>query len=349
MQPASSGHISKPLVAFALAAVALVVLGALAAEAASAHGKELDIAVTPLLPDPGQPLLRLYRVEVVYANDRDPVEGANVVLSARREDGTSGLAPLELTEVAGGEGLYVGEVVFPRFGLWEVHLSVEAALGQGDGGVDFTENIAPGALSPDQEAALREEAQRVIKLQLSFGFGWWPDAVNIAMRILHSIAGLTYFVVTALAFGLAWFGIPSRRPEAPRVLDRLFFPAAATSLALLLGAGLYSAAFDAPVQAPGVYDISAMRRLPYGEAYLLAFAIKVLLFLALAVLAFRIKGSLRAWNTAEPTGDPDGVAVEVLRRETLLNAFVGVAAVVDVAVLIYLHYVSHLGVFLPEA
>jgi putative copper export protein len=186
----------------------------------------------------------------------------------------------------------------------------------------------------------------VINLQLSFGFGWWPDVANIAMRIVHSVAGLSYFVVTGLVFGLAWFGMDLRRQGLVRRLDGLFLPAAAASLLLLLGAGLYSAAYDAPITYPGIYDISTMRRIPYGEAYLVAFFVKVFLFLVLAVLAVQISRTLRGWNWNEPNAN--GAAAKALRRETLLNAGVGLAVVADVAVLIYLHYVSHLGVFLPE-
>lgn len=340
-------RIGRAAILIAVALAALLLWQMVAAQPASAHGKDLDIAVTPLIPDPDQPLLRLYRVQVVFANDREPVEGASVLLTARRDDGTSALPARALTEVDGGHGLYVGEIEFVRFGVWVMDLSVEAELGQGEGSVTFTNDIRPGALSPDREAALRDEAERVIKLQLSFGFGWWPDVVNIAMRILHSFAGLTYFLVAGLALMLAWFGIPSRRPDLPHRLGRLFLPAAVASLALLLGAGLYSAAFDAPITSPGIYDISTMRRIPYGEAYLAAFFVKVALFLVLAVLAVRIHRALRAWNASQTTRG-DGAAVAVLRRETLLNAAVGVAVIADVAVLIYLHYISHLGVFLPE-
>ena len=346
--PAWMRRTRRVAIVITVAMVALLLWQTVAAQPASAHGKDLDIAVTPLIPDPGQPLLRLYRVHVVYANDLEPVEGATVVLTARREDGTSAFPALELTEVDNGDGLYVGEAVFARFGVWEMQLSVQAAVGQGEGSVTFTDDIRPGALGPDQEAALRAEAERVIKLQLSFGFGWWPDVVNIAMRILHSMAGLAYFVVTGLAFSLAWLGITSRRLDLPRLLDRLFFPAAATSLVLLLGAGLYSAAFDAPVTFPGIYDILTMRRIPYGEAYLIAFFVKVALFVMLAVLAVRISRTLRGWNASDSTR-ANGTVVARLRRETLLSTVVGLAVVADVAVVIYLHYVSHLGVFLPDA
>lgn len=335
-----------PATVIVIAMALLLLLRTAAAQPASAHGKELDIAVAPLIPDPDQPLLRLYRVHAVYLNDREPVEGAKVVLKAQHEDGTAALAPLELTEEDNAEGVYIGEAVFPRFGVWHVEMSVEAAFSQGEGSVSFTDDIRPGALTPGEEAALQREAERVINLQLSFGFDWWPDVVNIVVRIVHSMAGLSYFLVTGLAFGLAWFGTTFSRQGLPRLLGRVFLPAAALSLATLLGAGLYSAAFDAPIQAPGIYDISTMRDVPYGDAYLVTFFVKVALFIALGVFAVRIHGALRRLSGSQPAGG--GAAMAALRRETLLNGMLGVAVVADVAVLIYLHYVSHLGVFLPE-
>jgi len=334
-------------IAIVAAMAALFLWQVVAAQPASAHGKDLDIAVTPLIPDPDRPLLRLYRVEVVYLSDREAVEGATVTLTAARDDGTVGFPPLELTEVDAGDGLYVGEAVFPRFGVWEMQLSVVAELGLGEGSVSFENNIRPGALNPEQVAALEAEADRVIRLQLSFGFDWWPDVVNIVLRVVHSLAGLSYFMIAAVAFGMAWFGVPRGPLNVPRLLNRTFLPAAALSLAVLLGAGLYSAAFDAPITSPGIYDIDRMRQIPYGEWYLLAFGVKVVAFVALAVLALRISSVIKRWN-ASGADEPASSVVVALRRATTTNAVVGLIVVADVAALIYLHYISHLGVFLPE-
>ncbi len=339
----------------ALAVLCAAWLLSASASPAEAHGKELTITVSSLVPDRDRPLTRLYRVAVAFASDLDPVEDGTVLLSATLvRDGAplSAVGPVQLVEVEGGAGIYVAEVTYDRFGHWEVSLHVEAALGQGAGDADFTEELSPGALSSAAEAALRAEGERVYRLQLFFSFDWWPDVVNIFLRIIHSVAGLAYFLVTGAALALAWFGVPAARPDLPSRLARVFPPLAFGSLAALLGAGLYSAAFDAPIVAPGIYDVRGMLRIPYGEWYLAAFLVKPVLFVVLAVLAFRIHRTLQTWRSGPiEAGDAlhssAPVALARLRRLTTINGAVGLLLVVDVAIVIYLHYISHLGVFLP--
>ena len=332
----------------ALAGVAALLFlgGSALAVPIEAHGKDIDVTVATLLPDPDRPLLRLVRARATYAGDGEPVNGATVVLTSVRADGTAGFPEQVLTQVGDDGGLYVGEVVFERFGTWEMHLTVQAALDQGEGSVTFFADVRTGLPNPDVEAAQKAESERIARLQVQLGFSWWPDIVTIAMRIVHSLAGLAYFVVTGLVLGLAWFGIPSRYPDFPRQLGRVFRPVAAASLGVLLLAGLYSAAFDAPIAFPGIYDIATMRRLPLGDAYLVAFLIKVVLFVGLIVQASRIHRALRQWADS-PGSAASGVIIASLRRTTLLNAGAGVIVIVDVAVLIYLHYLSHLGAFIP--
>lgn len=338
-------HLTRLLLG--IAALATVLLSSAAAPwPAAAHGKELSITVTPLMPDPGQPLLRLYRVTVVFAGDLDPVDGATVVLRANRREGGE-VGPVGLTEIDDRPGLYVAEVIYDRFGTWQLSLDVTAALGQGDGRAEFTDHITPGALSPQQEAALVAEGERVIRLQLFFAFDWWPDVINVSMRIVHSMAGLAYFVATGLVFGMAWIGVPAGRREQAAQLRRLFFPATMVSLSLLLAAGLYSAAFDAPIVAPGIYDVKRMLEIPYGEWYLAAFLLKPVLFVVLVVMAIRINGALRGWN-GDALSAEHREAVGALRRASVLNGVAGLLLVADVAVVIYLHYITHLGVFLPD-
>ena len=320
----------------------------LAPSIAFAHGDEIEISITPLRPDPERPLLRLYRVHVTFEFDGEPVAGATVTLTARRDPQGDLLEPHTLTELEGIEGVYAGEVEYSRFGTWVVDVKVSAEFGQGEGEASFTDDVSLANRSAAEEAQLANEAARVIRLQAFFGFDAWPDLVNIVMRAAHSLAGVTYFAASGAALLFAWTGteVPS---TAFSRLARWFGPMALVSLALLLAAGIYEMFFDGPVVAPGIFDLSAMRRLPYGEWYLAAFALKPALFLAIVVLARRIRNELRA---ADPTRNASeaarGAAMSALRRDAALNAAAGGTVVIVVATVIYLHYVSHLGVLLPE-
>lgn len=331
------------LVAVTLAGILALMLSALVS-GVTAHGKELAITVDSLVPDREDPLRVLYRVSVVYAGDEDPVQGAEVVINASRPGSEPTGKPLTLTEVEGSEGLYLGEFVFQRFGEWDMHLDVAATLGLGEGSVDFVDEIRPEPVDPALEAARQAEAERVASLQLLFGFDWWPDVITVLLRVVHSVAGLAYFIATGLVFVMAWFGIPMRRPGLLADVTRWFLPVTAISLVSLLAAGMYAAAFDAPVAWPGIYDVDSMLSIPYGDAYLVAFVLKIVAFVLLVIMATRMSGSLRSWSTsAAPDADTGSIAR--LKRQTLVNAAIGMFVVADVAVVIYLHYISHLGVF----
>lgn len=315
-----------------------------------AHGREVDINVTPLRPDPDRPLTRLYYVVVTYRDDGDAVEGATVVLTAVRQERGDQAGPLTLTGMQRQPGVYVGELTYERFGTWEVELDVSVAFGQGEGSASFSDAIVPLDRSAADEERLQEEAARVVRLQAFFGFDWWPDVMNVVTRALHSAAGLTYFAVTGLALFIAWNPATDLRRLTTGLTGR-FTPLAGSSLAVLLAAGVYGTIWDAPVLAPGLFDLDAMTSLPYGEWYLAAFAVKPILFVVLVVLAVRIGRGLRAltgFAEGEVGGSERAGVMATLRRDTALNALAGAVLVIDLAFVIYLHYVSHLGVFLPS-
>ena len=330
-------------------AVALAALVAVRVPAA-AHGKDLDISVSRLTPNPDRPLVRLYTAMVRYAGDGDPLTGATVTMSAIRQEGGETIAAVVLTGLQATPGLYVAQLTYQHFGTFDIVLRVSAALGEGDGEVVFSDRLRPANLTDAQQAALEAEAQRVLRLQAQFGFGWWPDVTNIIGRTVHSLAGVTFFAATGLITVAAWGGAGDPSHGLLRRLHRRYALVAFGSLAVLFAAGLYSAWFDAPVRPPGVFDLHAMRRLPYGDWYLAMFALKPALFVMLAWLAVALRRQLRAWSAAADGDRPDDVraAVSKLRLLTALNAGAGIAVFVDVAIVIYLHYVSHLGVFLPD-
>lgn len=343
---------------------ALALTAALAAPAASAHGKELTTTVSSFVPDPAEPLTRLYRVRAAYAGDGDAVDGATVTLLAQQVDTGRTVDAVELTEVKGESGLYVGEVKFTRFGRWDVVIHVEAKLGLGNGEAVFEENVRPGNLSSAELAALEAEGERVRRLQVFFQFGLWPDLVNIIVRIIHSISALAYFGAIGFALAMAWFDVPARMSKTWDRLRAGFLPVAMLSLAGILGTGLFSMAYDAPVTAPGIYDLERLFALPYGEWYFAAFVLKPIAWLGLVALAVRVYFvvvrerrpviSGAAAGLPVVSGGAGNEAAELrgpvpgLRGLTFMTIGVGMALVADLAVVIYLHYLSHLGVFLPS-
>ena len=348
-----------------VALVALLLLYAVRqAPAASAHGKELTITVSSLVPDPAEPLTRLYRVRATYAGDGDPIDGATVTLLAEQVDGGRTVDAVELTEVKGESGLYVGEVKFTRFGRWNVVINVKAMLGLGSGETVFEDNVRPGNLSPAEEAALESEGERVRRLQIFFQFGLWPDLVNIIVRITHSFSGLAYFGTVGFALTLAWFGVPARSSRTWERVRAGYLPVTMLSLAGILGTGMFSMAYDAPVTAPGIYDLDRLFALPYGEWYFAAFVLKPVAWVGLVALAIRVYFVVVRGPRPVVAGAPAGLPaisggagngameplkpVPGLRGLTLLTIAVGLALVADLAVVIYLHYLSHLGVFLPS-
>lgn len=317
---------------------------------AAAHGKDLDIKVSRLTPDPDRPLVRLYAARIRYAGDGEPLIDAKVTMSATRQEGDETMVGIVFSSVQSTPGLYVAEVSYRRFGTFDLVIRVAGPQGVGEGKIDFTDRVRPASLTEAQEAALAAEAQRVLILQAQFGFGWWPDVANIIGRVVHSLAGVTYFVVTGLVTVAAWGAVGDPGSGWLRRLRRRYAPIAFGSLAVLLFAGLYSAWFDAPVRPPGVFDLHALRRLPYGNWYLAMFLAKPVLFAALAWLAAAMRRHLDVWTAAVATDRPGEAqaAISRLRFATLLNAGAGIAVFIDVGIVIYLHYVSHLGVFLPE-
>ncbi len=324
-------------------------------EKAVAHGKELHATVSSLLADKDHPLTRLYRVTVVYAGDLDPVDNAKVTLSAARDEGGPGVSGIELTEISGAAGVYVGEVEYTRFGTWNVTVRINGPLGQGEAESGFTDDVRPRPVTAAEEESLAFEAERVMRLQLFFKFGWWPDVVNVVLRVLHSSAAIAYFAMTGLVLFIALAGIPAGWPKLATDLHRIFIPVTVGSLLVLGGSGMYSAAFDSPTSAPGLYDIQAILDLPYGEAYLGAFLVKPLAWLALIYLAVRIGHELKGYASFPIVGGAATIAMPAVRvtprlkQLALANVGVGVVLVVDIALVIYLHYLSHLGVFLPPA
>ena len=337
-----------------LLVLGLLLLGAYTNDqAALAHGKELRIRVSSFVPDTGEPLNRLYRVEVVYAYDEDPVVGAKVSFVASRLGGGPPMGPLRL-EPLNEPGLYVAEIDYPLYGSWNVTLSV---AGAGEGETSFVEEVVPAGPARDADEVRREA------LQLFFSFDW-RDVAAIAVRVAHSLAAVVWFSLTGVILVAHWFLPPAARPAVYRRLAGIFLPGTVISLGLLIASGIYSGIYSAPVKAPGIFDFDVMWRIPFGTAYLATIAYKTLALGACVVLAVSIARVLRTASYPVVAGADDSVAIKTiaapatktaplgndrrLYRLAAANALLGGSLAVAVAVAIYLHYISHLAIFLPD-
>lgn len=335
------------------------------ADSAQAHGKELTLTVSSLVPDRSEPLRRLYRVHAVYAGDLDLVEGASVVLTGTRREGGEILASHKLVELPGESGVYVGEVVFDRFGEWDLEIEVEAALGQGGGSASLVESVTPVVLSADDRTSMLTEADRVQRLQVFFAFEWWPDIATIGIRMLHSLSAAVYAAVVGSVLLAAWMGGTRNRILTGWVGEN-FLKLASFGLGGILLSGMYGAAFDAPNAAPGIYEFMDLLELPYGDAYLAAFLLKPVGWIVMVLFTLRIDSTVikPAFEELDDIDDsdavvvPSGAASDVaeqtaasagLKRLTGIGTALAVVGIADLALVIYLHYLSHLGVFLPDA
>ncbi|MDA1348284.1 MAG: FixH family protein [Chloroflexi bacterium] len=319
---------------------------------ATAHGKELSLEVSSFAADPDDPLTRLYSVTVAYAGDLDPVTDANVRFTATRRGGGPTMDSV-LLEPLNDPGLYAARVTFPMFGSWEVSLKVEE---YGSGEASFLEELLPAGPARDSS----EARQQV--LQLFFGFDW-RDVAAIAVRISHSFGAFAWYGLTAVVLAAFWLLPAASRPALFRNLSRFFPVLAALSLGALAISGVYTAAYSAPIKPPGVFDFDVMWRIPFGQAYLATIMFKVAAGLASIYVAFAMAKALRTASTPIFAGgsvaaaefeaasfqrEELDAAQKPLLRLAIVNAFLSLGLVVAVAVSIYLHYISHLAVLLPE-
>jgi len=88
----------------------------LGAGPAMAHGDDGTLEVLDAVPTPAGDQVT-YTVELTYANDGDPVEGA-VVSATVRAPGAGPQEPIALPSI--GEGWYAARVTFPGPGRWTV-------------------------------------------------------------------------------------------------------------------------------------------------------------------------------------------------------------------------------------
>src|SRR5205085_1739729 len=112
-------------------------------------------------------------------------------------------------------------------------------------------------------------------LNLLFTFDW-HDALNIAVRIGHSIGAATYLGAGGLMLLGLWLDRYLTDSPLWTSLERSAFPLAIASLFILIATGLYTGYFDAPVRTPGVFNGQALAAVPFGYEYAAAFSFKIL-------------------------------------------------------------------------
>ena len=334
-------HTSRYLI-FSLALILIGTLVAVSTRPVSAHGKEVEITVTSLVPDSAQPLTRLYRVVVLY-DDGDTVEGASIELLARREEGGQEIGPINFYPLS-EPGLYATEVAYDRFGTWEVTVVVSEP---GEGEASFEDAILPGS----GDVATTENATSSAvpeNLAVLFKFDE-SDFLNIVLRFVHSLAGMVWFGLIGVILVSHWFMAPEARHRALLRLRKIFPQAATVSLTILLASGIYSAIWDAPIRAPGVFDLDTMLRIPFGDVYLITFLGKVLAYVLLVYVTVRLRRALSDLPTSSMALGSSGPG-EILTIARLGMAGLGAAVflAINIAALIYMHYISHLSIVIPQ-
>lgn len=333
-----------------IAAVALLGVGTLSSRGiapAQAHGKEvqIDLRCAPL--DPRAPLDQICEAVVRYATDAEPVSDARLRLEGIRP-GKGDRASGDTVRPSGEPGRYTGTISLGAYGRWVLSATMEAPA---EGTVELTQDVLPpsGEASPISEARAR--------LLISFDT---RDLANIAALIAHLVGTAAVFGVTAgvLITGVAAHGLRGikYRGSVARAFPRL----AGAAFALIAGSGLYNAVYNSPTRSPGLFHPATVTDLPYGDAYVIAFGVKMLLALALllgtAALAILLRRQA-SWLVPEMSGGAEGAFQEVMVGWSLLsevrgdvcillaafNLFVGGALMINVVVLDYLHLLSHAG------
>ncbi len=315
-----------------------------------AHGKEVEVRLTCPAADAAEPLTRRCQALVSYTTDGDPVSDARLTLNAVRSGkGTGEISGVPLLP-SGQLGRYTATLTLPAYGTWTIAAQLAAPA---EGRIQIEEAILPpfGPSIPAQDARVR----------LVVGFGV-RDALNIVMLAAHLVGTIGLFAANSAVFVAGFLRVsdPGYRKRIAHI-----FPRAAGGSFIVLGAsGIYNAVYNAPTRAPGLVHPGMIAGLPFGSAYLIAFAAKmvlvVVLFAGTILLAARLRHGLlwrlprasRGLETAfihgaaGPAAPPVRWDVSVALAAT--NLLTGAALLLTAAAASYLHLLTHAGAFLQR-
>lgn len=318
--------------------IAAMLMSLFANAGAHAHGKEVNIGVTCITPDPARPLTKLCTATLKYL-DGEPVLRGRVVMTADREGGPT-LAPAPFKPLE-EDGVYSLAVTFPAYGKWRMRFEVAEP---GRGTAQVQETLLPPL--PGTAPELRAQLQVVLQFGLA-------DARHLAVRIVHFLAATSWFAVVFLVLVLSAAFAPEQRRRSLELVSRAFPWAAGGSLFLITTSGIYNARYNVPTRPPGLFAPGILAGLPFGKAYLVAFLVKMGLMLAIvgatATLGFALRRTysqpapIRGGMTTvdrEVADEPNGRTVRWLAA---LNLILGLLIFADVVVLGYLHIISHVG------
>ncbi len=328
-----------PVLALAVAAALVAALTSL--QAGEAHGREVNIGVSCLTPDPARPLSKVCTAVVAYV-DSDPVTDAKLGLSGVREEGDRRTFGPVFFQPAGELGVYTAAFDYPAYGKWLAKVEVTEP---GEGEADLREEILPplpGATGSSASAAR-------VRIVLDFDA---RELTGILMRVLHLTAAAVWFAAPALVLVASLFlSGPERERVMRSVAGRFPWVGGAGFLALAL-TGWYNAVYNVPTRPPGLFDPELIERLPFGSAYLMTFLVKMGLTAVMVCNAGALALALRRayGRPVRPiAGGALGAALPLRRVDrwlvvlSALNVVLGIFVFVDVVVLGYLHILTHIG------
>lgn len=322
-----------------MTAGAALLVSLLSGATVGAHGNAVNIALTCITPNPARPLTKVCTAFLKYT-DGDPVSRARFQMTAQREGASEAALPPVIFRPLDREGVYSATITFPAYGRWRMKFQVREP---GSGEAELLDELLPPlpGVAPEVRA----------RLQVVFTFGL-ADARNLVVRVIHFLASASWFALVFLVLALSLLLTPEQRWRPLARVARAFPWTAGGSLMLVAMSGIYNALYNVPTRAPGIFAPRVLASLPFGEAYLAAFFVKMGLMLAILVATTLLALALRrVYGQPAPIGggtvhgpgmsraDPE----RTVRWLAAFNLLLGLLTFADVVVLGYLHIITHVG------